>query len=366
MDPVLISLTVLAAISYYACIQEIVLYFVKKYDRTTFLRGAFLSFIIGTYLVISLVTHHQGVASAHSYTLYRVNLIFLQLSFLALILKMYFLSDRRHHLFINSGLIIMGVLVCISAIIPVSFLFGQVLSGLKVIPVRDGMIVPPQQSILIWHVLQYLTIGIFILLAMTMLVAKTINTKKWIHRAMYCSVGFIILSVGLDILRVSGDIRMTSLIPYAVFSHLAILTIFIFNVIIRDILLNRKDLEDEKKCKYLLNNANFIVVKLNRLGHVEFINPYFCRLTGYQEKEVLDKDWFEFFIPTQSLQELQSTFIEILESDFHAHYQNPIITKDGEEIMINWYNSRITDKDGKITGSFSIGIEASQSETSTE
>ncbi|MBW6459137.1 MAG: PAS domain-containing protein [Bacteroidales bacterium] len=366
MDPVLVSLTVLAAISYYACIQEIVLYFVKKYDRFTFLRGAILSFIIGTYLVISMVTHHQGVTSVHSYTLYRINLIFLQLSLVALILIMYFLSDRKHYLFIYSGLIIMGIMIFISAVIPVSFLFGQVFSGIKLLPVRDNMILPLQQYILRWHLLQYLTIGIFIVLVLTILVAKAISARKWIHMAMYFSVGFIILTTGLDILRILGDMKMISLIPYAVFFYLAILTIFIYNVLIGDILLKYKDYEDENKCKYLLNNANFIVVKLNRLGHVEYINPYFCKLTGFQENEVAGKDWFEFFIPSQSLQELQGTFIEILESDFHARYQNPIVTKSGEEIMVNWYNSRITDKDGKIAGSFSIGGEVYPSETPIE
>ncbi|MFO7615492.1 MAG: PAS domain-containing protein [Bacteroidales bacterium] len=366
MDPVPVSLTVLAAVSYYACIQEIILYFVKKYDRITFLSGAVLSFIAGTYLVISVVTHHLGVASSQSFTLYRVNLIFLQLSLVALILMMYFLSDRRHHLFIYSGMIIMGIMIFISAVIPVSFLFGQVFSGIKFLPVRDNMIMPLQQYILRWHVLQYLTTGVFIVLALTILVTKAISTKKWIYLAMYFSVGFIILATGLDILRILGDVKMISLIPYALFSYLAILTISIYDVMIRDILLKYKDYEDENKCKYLLDNANFIVVKLNRLGYVEYINAYFCKLAGYQENEVAGKDWFEFFIPSQSLQELQGTFIEILESDFHSWYQNPIVTKSGEEIMIKWYNSRITDKDGKITGSFSIGVKAFHQETSIE
>ena len=366
MDPVLVLLTVLAAVSYYACIQEIVLYFVKKYDRVTFLSGAVLSFIAGTYLVISMVTHHLGVTSSQSYTLYRINLIFLQLSLVALILMMYFLSDRRHHLFIYSGLIIMGIMIFVSAVIPVSFLFGQVFSGIKFLPVRDSIFMPLQHYILRWHVLQYLTIGIFIVLSLTILVAKAISARKWIRIAMFCSVGLIILTTGLDVLRISGDIKMISLIPYAVFSHLAILTICIYNLMIRDIFLKYKDFDDENKLKTLLNNTNVIVVKLNRLGHVDYINLYFYQLSGYVESEVIGKDWFEFFVPVNALQDLQSAFIEILESDFHPRYQNPIITKSGEEIMIKWYNSRITDKDGKITGSFSIGVKAFHPETSIE
>jgi len=364
MDPVLVSLTVLAAISYYACIQEIILYFVKKHDRITFLRGAILSFIIGTYLVIYMVAHHQGITSVHSYTLYRINLIFFQLSLVALIFMMYSLSDRRHYLFIYSGLIIMGIMIFTSVVIPVSFLFGQVFSGIKFLPVRDHMIMPLQQYILRWHLLQYITIGIFIVLASTILVTKAINARKWILIAMYCSVGFIILTSGLDVLRILGDINMISLIPYAVFFHLAILTIFIFQMMIRDILLKYKEFDNEDKLKTLLNKTNVIVVKLNRLGHVDYINSYFYQMTGYSEGEVIGKDWFEFFVPVNALHDVQGAFIEILESDFHPSYQNPIITKNGEEIMINWYNSRITDKDGKITGSFSIGVEASQTETS--
>ncbi|MCK7460848.1 MAG: PAS domain-containing protein [Sphingobacterium sp.] len=100
-----------------------------------------------------------------------------------------------------------------------------------------------------------------------------------------------------------------------------------------------------------------MVVGLNRMGHVEFVNPFFFELTGYKEDEVIGKDWFEFFIPPKEYYNVQGAFIEILTYEFHPDYLNPILTKNKEEKMIRWFNVRTTTQQGKISGSLSIGID---------
>jgi PAS domain S-box-containing protein len=114
--------------------------------------------------------------------------------------------------------------------------------------------------------------------------------------------------------------------------------------------------QQEKKFRNLVNDADIIVVGLNRMGNVEFINPFFLELTGYQEDEVIGKDWFEFFIPPNESYNVQGAFIEALVSDFHPYYENPVLTKSKEEKMIRWYNVRTRDQNENIIGSLSIGV----------
>jgi len=93
---------------------------------------------------------------------------------------------------------------------------------------------------------------------------------------------------------------------------------------------------------------------------VEFINPYFYRLTGFKPEEVIGKDWFEFFIPPKEHYQMQGAFLELLHTENHPRHINPILTKDHKQIMINWFNVRTQDQSGTITGSLSIGVDISE------
>jgi PAS domain S-box-containing protein len=93
------------------------------------------------------------------------------------------------------------------------------------------------------------------------------------------------------------------------------------------------------------------------MGNVDYINPYFLELTGYEADEVIGKDWFDRFLPKAVTYDVQGAFLEVLKNNFHPYYENPILTKEGEERMIAWYNVRLIDENGKISGSISIGCD---------
>jgi PAS domain S-box-containing protein len=96
------------------------------------------------------------------------------------------------------------------------------------------------------------------------------------------------------------------------------------------------------------------------MGNVDYINPYFLELTGYEADEVMGMDWFDKFLPKAVTYDVQGAFLEVLKNNFHPYYENPILTKSGKEKMIAWYNVRLIDKDGKISGSLSIGCDISK------
>jgi PAS domain S-box-containing protein len=113
--------------------------------------------------------------------------------------------------------------------------------------------------------------------------------------------------------------------------------------------------EAERRWRSLLDNVQLIVVGLDYFGNVNYVNPFFLRLTGYTNLEVLGKNWFENFLPTSSQPTVQGVFCEVLSHNGHPYYQNFILTKSGEERFIAWNNTMLQDSDGNIIGTISIG-----------
>ncbi|MEG3935507.1 PAS domain S-box protein [Microcoleus sp. T3_B1] len=133
----------------------------------------------------------------------------------------------------------------------------------------------------------------------------------------------------------------------------------IFTAFLRDITERRQSeailRESDRRWRSLLDNVQLIVVGLDQKGEVEYINPFFLQLTDYTAEEVLGKYWFEHFLPQSQKAPVQASFQEILEKEFYPHYQNPIVTKLGEERIIAWSNTLLRNAEGRPIGTISIG-----------
>ncbi len=118
--------------------------------------------------------------------------------------------------------------------------------------------------------------------------------------------------------------------------------------------------ELNQRWQSLLDNVRLIVVGLTAEGTVEYINPFFLEITGYELEEVVGQDWFYNFLPQIDQEQLKQGFLKALAEDalfnsFLPYYQNPILTKDGEERMIAWNNTPLLNPDNEIIGTISIG-----------
>jgi PAS domain S-box-containing protein len=177
---------------------------------------------------------------------------------------------------------------------------------------------------------------------------------------------FISTLAGAGILFLAGvadhltDIGMTDMIyltPVAYFILYGVLSAGSLKKMIEHLHQSTELAVEERKWRLFIQDVKVIVVELNTMGHIRYVNPYFLELTGFKMDEVLGKDWFELVLPPNYSYDVQSAFIEILANDFHPHYQNPIVTKYEQEKMISWYNVRTRDMKGKISGSISIGVD---------
>jgi PAS domain S-box-containing protein len=84
-------------------------------------------------------------------------------------------------------------------------------------------------------------------------------------------------------------------------------------------------------------------------------NSYLEALSGYRLAEVQGRDWLTTFLPARDWGRIRAVFEQAFDGIPTRGNVNPIVTKAGQERQIAWFDTRLTDADGKVTGLLSIG-----------
>ena len=115
--------------------------------------------------------------------------------------------------------------------------------------------------------------------------------------------------------------------------------------------------EERNKAQQYLNIAGVIIVAINENGDVSLINKKGCEVLGYDEDEILGKNWFDLCVPEGDRKERKRVFKQVMagEREEAEDYENTIVNKQGEERIIAWHNTTLRDEKGNIIGTLSSG-----------
>jgi len=105
----------------------------------------------------------------------------------------------------------------------------------------------------------------------------------------------------------------------------------------------------------IIQTAQAIVLLLDTKGHIVSINPYMEAISGHQLKEVQGKDWFSTFLPELDRNRIRELFLNAVDDIQTRGNVNPIVTKDGRELIIEWYDKTLKDEKGNAVGLLAIG-----------
>jgi len=115
-------------------------------------------------------------------------------------------------------------------------------------------------------------------------------------------------------------------------------------------------LRERDKAQKYLDIAGVVILACDFEDRVTLINKKGCQVLGYKEEEILGKKWADYFVPEEAkafedevYQKLNSGEAEMLD------YENPVLTKDGEERMVFWHDVILKDGHGKPIGILSSG-----------
>jgi PAS domain S-box-containing protein len=118
---------------------------------------------------------------------------------------------------------------------------------------------------------------------------------------------------------------------------------------------NERDFADN-----LVNTAQTIILVLDKKGRIVRFNSYMEELSGFCLDEVQGKDWFTTFLPNQDTDKMRALF-QIAVDDIQTMGNiNPIVTKDGRVVDIEWYDKTLKDAFGCVTGLLAIGYDVTQ------
>ncbi|MES2949870.1 MAG: EAL domain-containing protein [Pseudomonadota bacterium] len=113
--------------------------------------------------------------------------------------------------------------------------------------------------------------------------------------------------------------------------------------------------ESDRRFRDMLGNVELVSLMLDCDARITYCNDYLLRLTGWVREEVLERNWFELFVPPE-LEVVKTNFVELLTKKSSAgHYENEILTRTGERRLIRWSNTVLCDPSGEVTGAASIG-----------
>jgi len=113
--------------------------------------------------------------------------------------------------------------------------------------------------------------------------------------------------------------------------------------------------------EYLLETANVIILTLDKDANIILFNNFAEKITGYKKEEVINKNWFDLFIPKRNGSVIPEVFQDVLkEMPEVSSYENPILCKDGTEKLIDWKNTVLKNENGEISGILSIGTDITE------
>lgn len=114
--------------------------------------------------------------------------------------------------------------------------------------------------------------------------------------------------------------------------------------------------------KYL-DIAGVMFVALNSKGIITLVNKRTSEILGYEEEELIGKNWFDTCVPERMRDKVHQVFDQLMAGEIEPleYYENPVITRESEERIIAWHNTLLRDDLEKIIGTLSSGEDVTES-----
>jgi PAS domain S-box-containing protein len=125
----------------------------------------------------------------------------------------------------------------------------------------------------------------------------------------------------------------------------------------------------EKKWRNILVHTPQIGISLDPKGRIVFANEYFLKLTGWEQEEVLGRDWFEACIPAEIRDSTRDFFASAMaggQSLAYSTHENEILGKNGVRHTIGWANVLTFDSSGQPTDVTCLGVDLTERKHAAE
>jgi PAS domain S-box-containing protein len=113
---------------------------------------------------------------------------------------------------------------------------------------------------------------------------------------------------------------------------------------------------ERSRAQRYLDTAAVILLALDVRGRITLVNQYACSILEWTGEELVGRDWVETCVPARFRDLLRNKFQDLLGGDLSV-VENPVLTRSGEERLIEWRNTVEHDDAGNVIGTFSSGTD---------
>ncbi|MBV9790458.1 MAG: PAS domain S-box protein, partial [Chloroflexi bacterium] len=160
-----------------------------------------------------------------------------------------------------------------------------------------------------------------------------------------------------DHLALARGTPTLSWVEYGFLALIVVMSLGVLDDLIRVSGMKQELISNERRWRELLESVELAVVGLDHDGHIDYVNPYYLRLTGFARTEVLGRA-FTVFVPERDRPRLLTLAGQIRAgTTFPPYVQLPLITSSASERTITWSNVRLRTPDDRFAGTLSIGAD---------
>src|SRR5262249_2097801 len=107
----------------------------------------------------------------------------------------------------------------------------------------------------------------------------------------------------------------------------------------------------------VLETADALIFVLDPGGRIVRFNGKCTALSGYREEEVRGRVFWEFLLPAQWIDPVRDMFQRLTQEHLPLVFENPWLTRAGEERLIAWRNTAVHDAHGGLRYVIGTGID---------
>ena len=122
---------------------------------------------------------------------------------------------------------------------------------------------------------------------------------------------------------------------------------------------------ERDRAQQYLDTADVILLSLDLDGRITLVNRYACSLLGWTCDELIGRDFIETCLPARTRDALRKTFHNVLAGDV-SKVESPVLSRSGEERLIEWRNITLRDDAGRATGTLSSGADVTERNQAVE
>ena len=124
--------------------------------------------------------------------------------------------------------------------------------------------------------------------------------------------------------------------------------------------------EERDRAQQYLDIAEVILLALDLEGRITLVNRYACSILGWTVQELIGRNFIETCVPPRLRSETERKLRAVLAGPEVSVVDNAIITRSGEEHLIEWHNTLLRDDEGRVVSTLSSGTDITQRNQAVE